>query len=712
MGDFRGGINMEPENAAKNQVLDARNVWAPEGTLEQRPGLVPVAQALPTTLGVDSGTPSGVIWAHVDADETTVQSSASSGTFTITNGNVGDYIYCGFSSITIDPRNMTFLVNFPGALNAATTSSTEYHMEYYTSGGWRRAPSKMYDGGLNGGHYLFKDSTSVGSSHVVPNGWELANLLSLGSRYWFRIKILVANLDSPIELTDCATMIAYITRPANLAKAEAVQAAGFGQARFDGNYMWSWVLQGGRNSASFPNRIFFARNQQDIFLGSYSTIKAFIGTSQATAGRRPAVATLPQFRRMFICYDGDVYEIDPSLPVGSYTATTTSPSSLAQVESDAALVGTNAPYDPSLVAQLSQVPKMQFITSYNGVLFAARIYDTDGGDSLVRWSGAGSAFRVWPEENFADLAEDDNSPITGLTSLNEAVIVFKQDSIWNMEYTGTSELDEGNSGGLPVFTPRKIVSGIGCISNSSIARTPMGLIFLAEDGFYLYDGRQATKISSQIDGMVGRVAGLAPKLASAVYWQTKNAYLCALPIDGSGENNIIFVYDLKHNAWWFWDSTEAQCLAIIEDSADKEQCQFIDKYGRIMQFQEGKDDYGYTPTAYVETHRIAGDGYNTITCREVRVNSEGAASQLSIEVIPDDDVTASSTVTTSLTDGNAVEAVYGDAVYGTSTYAPEKRKQMAKGFRKRGTWFRVKISMAIAFVKMTVHKIIIGVVNK
>ena len=38
--DFRGGINQEPENAQPNQLIDARNVWAPEGRLVQRPGYV------------------------------------------------------------------------------------------------------------------------------------------------------------------------------------------------------------------------------------------------------------------------------------------------------------------------------------------------------------------------------------------------------------------------------------------------------------------------------------------------------------------------------------------------------------------------------------------------------------------------------------------------------------------------------------------------
>ena len=38
--DFRGGINQEPENAQPNQLVDARNVWAPEGRLVQRPGYV------------------------------------------------------------------------------------------------------------------------------------------------------------------------------------------------------------------------------------------------------------------------------------------------------------------------------------------------------------------------------------------------------------------------------------------------------------------------------------------------------------------------------------------------------------------------------------------------------------------------------------------------------------------------------------------------
>ena len=724
LSDFRGGINMEPENAQRNQVLDARNVWAPKGTLEQRPGLLPASNSPQERNYLTLATTK---WAWIASNESTVISSATSGTLATAAGAgaVGSYLYIGFT--VTDSPGIRAVHGLQGSghdvpsANAtpypANAALTRYSAEYYTGTEWKRFPVwQTIDGAKeNSTNRIVADATptyflafygygsasanvSINFNWTPPNDWAVANPATLGSYYWLRFKVLSAAVDA-LNITQVANLdiLGPVIAPTGLNRLSYALPAGFGQARFDGGFIGYWKLYASP-SGTTPEVLYVSSTNRQ-FLTQSAT-----GIVKLTTGTRPSVATLPQFRKMFVAWMGDIFE--------STYATGAFSSSLAQVETDSALVGTNAPYDPNLVAQLSAPPKAYYITSYNGVLFAARMVGEDGGDSLVRWSGAGQAFRVWPEENFADLAEDDNSPITGLTSLNEAPIVFKQDSIWNMEYTGTSELDEGNSGGLPIFTPRKIVSGIGCVSNSSIARTPIGLIFLAEDGFYVYDGRQATKISSQIDPMIQRISGKAAELASAVYWQTRNAYLIALPIDGAGENNIILVYDLKHNAWWFWDSTDAQVLANIEDSADKEQIQFVDKYGRIMQFQDGKDDYGYTPTAYVETHRIAGDGNSTITCREIRVNSEGSASQLSVQVIPDDDVNSATTGTLDYADGNSAEAVYGTAVYGTDVYTPTKRKERYLGFRKRGTWFRVKVSLAVAFVKMVVHKITAGVVLK
>jgi hypothetical protein len=131
-------------------------------------------------------------------------------------------------------------------------------------------------------------------------------------------------------------------------------------------------------------------------------VRALWSYPTPSSGIRANITTLPQFGVCFLAASGTLLEGTADFGVVSFSA--------AEVESDAALVGTNAPYDPNLVAQLRIPPEAYYITSYNGVLFAARIAGISGGDSLVRWSGAGQA-SVWPEENFADLAEDDNSQL-------------------------------------------------------------------------------------------------------------------------------------------------------------------------------------------------------------------------------------------------------------------------------------------------------------
>lgn len=721
MKDFRGGINMEPENAAPNQLLDARNVWAPNGTIVQRPGLLPIASGNATISGeaLEDG---DYAWAHVASAGTLVASNINAGgTFTLSSMAVGDYLYVGFTLVSTPNAGIRAVHgihndgNANHRVNPRNAELTKFSAEYYTGSAWKRMPLRqgtitVASSGAayyaQYGHFLAHQTTDgLGFFFVPGNDWALAaiSIIDSTARYYLRMRVLSAAPTSTINIRVVEGAGSYGPFLTDGITSELINPIGLGQARFDGGVSLFWKF--------FTNEVVVA----NAWPAGKEQTTVYTGTGITEKTGRPAVATLPQFSTMFISWYGDVFEISKSLAFSATNSTTftttTSPPSIARVETDPSLVGTNAPYDPALVAQLVSVPRAHYITSFNGVLFGARIIDIQGGDSLIRWTAAGQGFRVWPEESFADLAEDDNSPITGLTSLNEFPVVFKQDSIWNMVYVGTSELDEGNSGGLPLFNAVQVTNTVGCVANSSIAKTPLGLIFLYEDGFYVYNGREAQKISQAIDPIIKRISAAAPNLISAVYWASRNCYVCALPIDGAGENNIILVYDLKHNAWWVWDSTDAQCLAIIEDSADKEQLQFVDKYGRIMQFQEGKDDYGYTPTAYIETHRLVGDGIDTITCREVIVNSEDSAPTISVQVIPDDDVNSATTATLDYTDLTNEEAVYGSAIYGTDVYTPVKRKDRFARFRKKGTWFRLKIFLATAFVKLVVHKIVVGVVG-
>ena len=74
--DFRGGFCLEPENARPNQLLTAKNVWAPEGRLETRPGFVGITSYIDATT-------SGLSWQWIEETVVTGSQALMGGHFAI-----------------------------------------------------------------------------------------------------------------------------------------------------------------------------------------------------------------------------------------------------------------------------------------------------------------------------------------------------------------------------------------------------------------------------------------------------------------------------------------------------------------------------------------------------------------------------------------------------------------------------------------------------
>lgn len=78
----------------------------------------------------------------------------------------------------------------------------------------------------------------------------------------------------------------------------------------------------------------------------------------------------------------------------------------------------------------------------------------------------------------------DTEPITGLCAFQGILVVFKERSIWVLS---------GNS--ADTFYLRKVHPKIGCRSHHSIVLIGSVIYFLSEDGFYAFDGANATPLS-------------------------------------------------------------------------------------------------------------------------------------------------------------------------------------------------------------------------
>jgi hypothetical protein len=347
----------------------------------------------------------------------------------------------------------------------------------------------------------------------------------------------------------------------------------------------------------------------------------YVGNAPPITGWPPSVAVIPQFQEVFIGANNLVFS-PPLLPVlGFFTTQDVQ----AQVEDRDFAVGPGAPWDKTTIAQLTSFPAAKFI-----LFFQNRLWVVDKDDNL-RWSAAAPYHKVWPALAFAPMVEDDQSPVTGLTGLGESPVVYKNDSIWVASYSAIDTFD------IPQYTPRKVVSGVGCVANGSIRSINGRHIFLGENGIYGFNGATAESLTRDPETGVDRLRDFWRRInpgrrrwAAAAHWRSKHCYLLSVSTDGSGHNNTTVCWDYTNDAWWIWEGFDAQSWIEDEDEQDNEALYFSDSYGQVYRFGVADHDHGATIEAYALTRRLGYGDSMRKTLRQLDICADNTVQSLTV----------------------------------------------------------------------------------
>ena len=175
------------------------------------------------------------------------------------------------------------------------------------------------------------------------------------------------------------------------------------------------------------------------------------------------------------------------------------------------------------------LPNGKYLTIHESRIFSA---NTSTSPSSLYWSdvlvGTGTLPRTWPAENVQFFDPDDGDQITGIGKVGSNLAVFKAHKVFVLYDTTTG-------------ANRRLTTSIGCIAPRSIVETPMGTIFLSDQGVYLTNGSGVQLLSDQITPTIAQIT--SPELCTAVLH--KNHYYLASPTDGK-----IYDFDLVLKSWW------------------------------------------------------------------------------------------------------------------------------------------------------------------
>lgn len=609
------GINQDPERIEPGQVADARNVWAPGGKLQTRPGYTGAGWPGHSVSG-GSGNVSTVA---------TRISGAYTEPDTVWAGlTQGDAVYIS----TVGTGRCMFDLQF---VTPNAVANAYFAPQYWNGTRWVPLhvckPSGLW---MTDGEYTFTVPADLAAT--TENG-------NLTSKNWIRFTVFGATPTNNIQIaasdwghSDITSAgLIYAQFPQTSVLISAMQIPTLGELS-DGETHLSTLdafpCEGIDNyTITLDKRFEIGFDIEKLLISYWSSFP------------RMTFAALPDLNILLVSVNRTILSAD----VKNKTL------KVAESSSDLSLIGPRARYDASTVVLSPSFPKARYIMSYDGRIFAAGI---EGKEHVVQWSEPLEAYAVWPLVNQEPLVEADNSPITGMALMGEQAVVFKQDSIWVMALTGP------DSNGFDHYVPRQVVAGKGCVSHHSIAAIDGRLLFMAEDGIYSFDGARVQSVtetqgSDKLQDFWPTINTNGYPGCCGVHWRQYSCYLLAVPVNDEQENSVVVVWDYERNAIFLWDNMPVHSWFTYEDANDDTQVAFVAYDGNTYVLGYGDTDNGAAISAYVTTRRFGFTENVRKIARVLEVTGEQDNDfATTFELISDDDTATTRTGTISFADNN------------------------------------------------------------
>lgn len=328
----------------------------------------------------------------------------------------------------------------------------------------------------------------------------------------------------------------------------------------------------------------------------------------------------------------------------------------------------------------------RFVKQFNNFLFLANVLVSGTRhSSRIYWSNIKDT-GTWTDTDFIDISQDDGQEITGFRVLSDRLVIFKSRSIYNLFFTGDSD--------VPFILPGggKSNSEVGCVGGFSIQEVNNGLVFLSYDGFYFYDGKNSFKISERIDETVNGMNLTRLTQARSMVQKTKNRYFCSLPISGSTTNNRVLVWDFFNNAWSIYVGLAASSMATFYVSVNEERTYFGDYSGFVYRSDTGTSDNPLNVSTafdsyYYTNWRNFQDLVDQKGVPQVNIYFQNSNAILTFAYSYNFENTDQFTQTFSLATSTDV---YGTGVFGTATYAGTGGDTERRDLTGRGRVVRFK----------------------
>lgn len=260
------------------------------------------------------------------------------------------------------------------------------------------------------------------------------------------------------------------------------------------------------------------------------------------------------------------------------------------------------------------MPRAKFAIFYNSSVHIAagvtgqsnRIFisQTDDASAFTRATNAddildtstqvpGASVFAGTTANFIDVAKDDGDFITGLANFGGFLMIFKQHSIYQLDFDDT---------GNPEVT--LVTAATGAISHQSIENVENDVYFLSPEGVRVLGNQpqyftaiRTNIVSAAIEPIIEGINSAAQAKCNALY--INNEYILGVPTASSSISNCI-VFDKRFGGFLEWDTICPNAMIQFIDTTNKPHFYYLDDGGtQLYEVVQGRyNDNGAAINAF------------------------------------------------------------------------------------------------------------------
>lgn len=368
-------------------------------------------------------------------------------------------------------------------------------------------------------------------------------------------------------------------------------------------------------------------------------------------------------------------------------------------------------FNGSAVSRPGTMPKAKFALFYKSYHFASgvdgqlnRLYIselTDAGDftnaaaaSTLNNSTEVPGATVFDDTaatnpaQFIDIDKDDGDKITGLTTFQDSVMIFKERSIHQLT------LDSSGTPSVALIT-----RSTGCVSHRSIENAENDVFFLSRKGVYVlgnepqfFSAIRTNELSARVSPRIKLISEASLGLVSAIYFDYK--YWMAVPEGGTTANNLTWTYDRRYLAWSKSKTSTlaAESFTVFVDSSNREKLLFTSAdSAKVFELTQAYNDNDTAIDAYWQSKAFDNDDFD-ITKRWIYCDLQfrQISGGVSITVYTDDDtLAASASIPAPTTAGETGSMLLGEELLGGN---PDDQVSGTSGNSSINVAYRIPLS--------------------